>query len=671
MNTNNVIKAAKAIIGEHFRSGLYAQHLPDWVKYINVVRTPFKECGQAQIFLIRGAGNRFFLRADNVMVLKVFSDANEQRWIEREQAIRGKLRDDEELLAHLVLPIDSFAVFDDRNHMLHCHVYLYKTPFCDTVGNTDEECVRAAIRLSSLLPCLHSLAELRIFNRDIKRSNLYADPKSGCVMIGDWSVSNNTRNNATPIGTFPEIAPEVVASSPGCENNIAKADLYSLAMTMIFYLNGMEYPDHDSVLVPHSEGKMQFPEPKLGCSSQLKQAVLRAVEHNPERRYDNCLEFYEAVRQTPEYMLYGTEEGNVSCIEDSPESVVENSEMLCEAEIKLDVDNLSEDQLEAVAQLYAKIARGLDIECEEAEQCSDSPALPSQEESVIEQAESIIPEGYEEDECFDVSELYPEPAKEEIITEVEESVIPEGYEEDKHFDVSEAYTEPPAEPTRLYNSSKVYTGPGLYPDEMEEDLSNAYTGESLDITDSAEVVCDHSADFAALRRTIRSSGKNELLYSGETVPPSAFYHTALKKAVLKNTVTIERKAFRGSDIQHVEFGERLVSIGSGAFNGTQLKEVTMPASLQHIGMGAFACCEHLATLRLPSGLRRIERRAFAYCPSLKRLYLPKGIEYIAPDAFAGTEIHIYSPENPIKYWQQKLPDNITWHKLIEKQGGAA
>lgn len=666
MNTNSVIKAAKAIIGEHFRNGSYAQHLPDWVKYINVARTPFKEAGQAQIFLIKGASNIFFLGADNIMVLKVFSEANEQRWLEREQAIQKKLRDDEELLTHLILPIDSFAVFDERNHMLHCHVYLYKTPFCDTVGSSDEECIRAVIRLSSLLPCLHSLAKLRIFNRDIKRSNLYADPQTGHVMIADWSVSNDTLNNATPIGTFPEIAPEVEASSPGCENNIAKCDMYSLSMTMLYYLNGMEYPEKDSVLVPHSEGKVQFPEPPLG-SSQLKQAVLRAVEHNPERRYDNCLEFFEAVRQTPEYILYGAEDRVANNSEDSAEADGEYNEVIREAEIKLNVDNLSDDQIEAAAQLWAEIAGSIDLNRANEEDCEAAYVQSASEEPSAEKAESIISEEFEEDESFDISEIYPELVLEEASAEQPVDVVPE----EEQFDTSDIYTKTPAESTKIYSGgSKVHTGFGLYPEEMCEDTSNAYVGESLDITGTTEVACDDLADFAALRKVIRSSGKCELLYSGKTVPSSAFCHTALKKAVFQNTATIERNAFRRSDIERIKFCEELVSICSGAFKETQLKEVTMPSSLQHIGVGAFACCERLETLRLPSGLRRIERRAFSYCRSLKRLYLPKGIEYIAPDAFAGTEIHIYSSENPIKYWQQKLPDNITWHKLIEKQGEA-
>ena len=171
-------------------------------------------------------------------------------------------------------------------------------------------------------------------------------------------------------------------------------------------------------------------------------------------------------------------------------------------------------------------------------------------------------------------------------------------------------------------SSKVYTGLCLYPENMSEEQSDRSENESEHgFTSPEEVDSDGTENITGLRERI-CSGNSVLRYSGKVVPPSAFYYTPLKEAVLQGAEIVGSKAFRNSELRQIRLSEGLIRIEPGAFYGTRPKEVILPISLQYISVGAFSCCEQLETVRLPSGLKKIDRRAFSCCRSLKKLFLP-------------------------------------------------
>lgn len=73
----------------------------------------------------------------------------------------------------------------------------------------------------------------------------------------------------------------------------------------------------------------------------------------------------------------------------------------------------------------------------------------------------------------------------------------------------------------------------------------------------------------------------------------AFEKVDIKEAYLPNVEKIEMFAFRESNIQRVEFGNKLIAIELSAFENSSLKDVNFPSSLKSIGAGAFKNCTNL------------------------------------------------------------------------------
>ena len=97
---------------------------------------------------------------------------------------------------------------------------------------------------------------------------------------------------------------------------------------------------------------------------------------------------------------------------------------------------------------------------------------------------------------------------------------------------------------------------------------------------------------------------------------------SLRRINLISAVVIDFKAFSTClNLESVEFGDRLETIGSDAFGWTSLTHAKLP-SIITIRDSAFYNCQRLADVELSERLETVGRQAFKYCEGLQRIAIP-------------------------------------------------
>ena len=139
-----------------------------------------------------------------------------------------------------------------------------------------------------------------IIHRDIKPQNIFIN-KSGNFKIGDFGVSRLSPTNMEMMsfkGTVTYMAPEVFYR----QGTDARSEIYSLGMVMYQLMNDCRLPflpkqfapeDIETVREMRLSGN-QIPEPAHG-SPELKGVVCKALELDPEDRFQTADELYEAL----------------------------------------------------------------------------------------------------------------------------------------------------------------------------------------------------------------------------------------------------------------------------------------------------------------------------------------------------------------------------------------
>jgi len=147
----------------------------------------------------------------------------------------------------------------------------------------------------------------RIIHKDIKPSNILLD-KQGLVRVVDFGLSFHL-----PKGNIKkEKKDEVIAGTPyymSPEQILNKkvdfrSDIYSLGITFFYMLTGC-FPsgpnkDPDSILRFHLEGSLDYPQRILEEHKEIipriREAILKAIEKDPDNRHQSCLEFSLAIK---------------------------------------------------------------------------------------------------------------------------------------------------------------------------------------------------------------------------------------------------------------------------------------------------------------------------------------------------------------------------------------
>lgn len=126
-----------------------------------------------------------------------------------------------------------------------------------------------------------------IVHRDIKPENLLLD-REGRIKIADFGIAALMGTDGENAGTPPYMAPEQGGDQTGIDH---RADLYALGVVLYEMLTG-ERPGKDLIA----------PSRKVQIDVRLDEMVLRALEKQPERRYQTAGEFRTVVEtlQTPD-----------------------------------------------------------------------------------------------------------------------------------------------------------------------------------------------------------------------------------------------------------------------------------------------------------------------------------------------------------------------------------
>ncbi len=119
-----------------------------------------------------------------------------------------------------------------------------------------------------------------IVHRDIKPENLLLD-REGRIKIADFGIAALMGAEGETSGTPPYMAPEQGGDRTGIDH---RADLYALGVVLYEMLTG-ERPGKDLIA----------PSRKVQIDVRLDEMVLRALEKQPERRYQTAGEFRTVV----------------------------------------------------------------------------------------------------------------------------------------------------------------------------------------------------------------------------------------------------------------------------------------------------------------------------------------------------------------------------------------
>lgn len=106
-----------------------------------------------------------------------------------------------------------------------------------------------------------------------------------------------------------------------------------------------------------------------------------------------------------------------------------------------------------------------------------------------------------------------------------------------------------------------------------------------------------------------------------------------KKIVVPNGVTLEKGAFRESNISKVVLPDDLEEIPFSGFYGSKIESIILPKNLKIIKNYAFSQNKLLTEIEIPDGVESIGNCAFSCCEALKSIKLPKSIEKLEPEVF--------------------------------------
>jgi len=173
-----------------------------------------------------------------------------------------------------------------------------------------ERAVHIFLQILEGIGCAH---RFRIIHGDIKPPNILFD-KQGRVKVSDFGLSfllpygKREKGEISLGGTPSYMSPEQILDK-GAD---VRSDIYSLGVTFFHMLTG-DLPSGDKkklmeLLEFHIEGSLDRPKRILdqfeGIHPMIKEAILKALENDPNNRHQSCLEFSLAIKVDAPYEMY-------------------------------------------------------------------------------------------------------------------------------------------------------------------------------------------------------------------------------------------------------------------------------------------------------------------------------------------------------------------------------
>jgi DNA-binding response OmpR family regulator len=145
-----------------------------------------------------------------------------------------------------------------------------------------DQIVSILVRAGDTLASTH---RLNLVHRDVKPANILLD-RDMAPLLADFDLLGGTRTGT--FGSFLYAAPECMDRP---EDATARADVYSLAMTLVFGLHGRDLPP--SII---HRGTRAFLD-ELPCGEALRFVLQQATEVDPAARFADAGELCVALRQ--------------------------------------------------------------------------------------------------------------------------------------------------------------------------------------------------------------------------------------------------------------------------------------------------------------------------------------------------------------------------------------
>jgi serine/threonine protein kinase len=151
-----------------------------------------------------------------------------------------------------------------------------------------------------------------VFHRDIKPTNILVRLPDETVKVADWGVAKNIEMDGvwegSIVGTRPYMPPEVLArmdlySLPDSKEPAKmdhRADIYSLGATVFRIVTG-KHPFKNPNEIGNAAHRASQEQVLAGAiGAPLAAAIMKAIEHDADKRYNDAKEFSQALEQNLE-----------------------------------------------------------------------------------------------------------------------------------------------------------------------------------------------------------------------------------------------------------------------------------------------------------------------------------------------------------------------------------
>jgi serine/threonine protein kinase len=211
--------------------------------------------------------------------------------ISADEEVAARFRREARALARLQHP-NIIAVHDfgttTEGHLFFVMEYVDGTDLAQLLRGGRLDVAQALDVVRQTCEALQYAHAQGIVHRDIKPANVLVD-RNGCVKVGDFGLAklagtNDLRDQTRPDTTFG--TPDYTAPEQWRGHADHRADIYSLGVMFYEMLTGE---------VPH--GVFDPPSKKAPVDARLDPVVLRAMQEEPERRYQQAIELRAEVER--------------------------------------------------------------------------------------------------------------------------------------------------------------------------------------------------------------------------------------------------------------------------------------------------------------------------------------------------------------------------------------